>query len=46
MARAMQDRLFGPLGMHDTLLPPPHFEHHPDPYSHGYLYGRFLICPD
>jgi D-alanyl-D-alanine carboxypeptidase len=39
LARAMQDRLFGPLGMHDTLLPPRTSNTIPDPYSHGYLYG-------
>ena len=39
MARAMQDRLFGPLGMHDTLLPPRTSNTIPDPCSHGYLYG-------
>jgi D-alanyl-D-alanine carboxypeptidase len=39
MAQAMQDRLFGPLGMHDTLLPPRTSNTITDPYSHGYLYG-------
>ena len=39
LARAMQDRLFGPLGMHDTLLSPRTSNTIPDPYSHGYLYG-------
>src|SRR5437868_11055676 len=39
LARAMQDRLFGPLGMHDTLLPGRTSNTIPDPYSHGYLYG-------
>jgi D-alanyl-D-alanine carboxypeptidase len=43
MARAMQDRLFGPLGMHDTLLPPRTSHTIPDPYSHGYLYGSSLF---
>src|SRR5947207_1322938 len=43
MARAMQDRLFGPLGMHDTLLPPRTSNPIPDPYSHGYLYGSSLF---
>ena len=43
MARAMQDRLFGPLGMHDTLLPPRTSNTIPDPYSHGYLYGSSLF---
>ena len=44
--RAMQDRLFGPLGMHNTILHPRASNTIPDPYSHGYLYRRFLICPD
>src|SRR5438105_2112656 len=39
LAQAMQDRLFGPLGMHDTLLPARTSNTIPDPYSHGYLYG-------
>jgi D-alanyl-D-alanine carboxypeptidase len=43
LARAMQDRLFGPLGMHDTLLPPRTSNTIPDPYSHGYLYGSSLF---
>jgi D-alanyl-D-alanine carboxypeptidase len=43
MARAMQERLFGPLGMHDTFLPARTSNTIPDPYSHGYLYGS--SCP-
>jgi CubicO group peptidase (beta-lactamase class C family) len=43
MARAMQDRLFGPLGMHDTFLPARTSNTIPDPYSHGYLYGSSLF---
>ena len=39
LAQAMQDRLFGPLGMHDTLLPARTANTIPAPYSHGYLYG-------
>src|SRR5580765_5833215 len=41
--RAMQDRLFGPLGMHDTLLPVRTSNTIPAPYSHGYLYGSSLF---
>src|SRR4051794_11256839 len=41
--RAMQDRLFGPLGMHDTLLPARTVNTIPAPYSHGYLYGSSLF---
>jgi D-alanyl-D-alanine carboxypeptidase len=43
MAQAMQDRLFGPLGMHDTFLPARTSNTIPDPYSHGYLYGSSLF---
>jgi len=43
LAGAMQDRLFGPLGMHDTLLPARTSNTIPAPYSHGYLYGSSLF---
>src|SRR5438093_11879171 len=39
----MQDRLFGPLGMHDTFLPARTSNTIPDPYSRGYLYGSSLF---
>jgi CubicO group peptidase (beta-lactamase class C family) len=39
LARIFQDRLFRPLGMHDTALPASTSNTLPDPYSHGYLYG-------
>ncbi len=39
LARIFQDRLFGPLGMKDTLLPPSTSNTIPAPYAHGYLYG-------
>src|SRR5438067_8477678 len=39
LARNMQDRLFGPLGLKDTLLPASTSNTLPDPYSHGYMYG-------
>ena len=35
----MQDRLFGPLGLKNTLLPAITSNILPEPYSHGYLYG-------
>jgi D-alanyl-D-alanine carboxypeptidase len=44
LAQAMQDRLFGPLGMHDTFLPARTSNTIPDPYSHGYLYGSSLFA--
>jgi D-alanyl-D-alanine carboxypeptidase len=39
LASCFQDRLFGPLGLKDTLLPASTSNILPDPYSHGYLYG-------
>ena len=39
LARVFQDRLFGPLGMKNTLLPDRTSNTIPEPYSHGYLYG-------
>ena len=39
LAGCLRDRLFGPLGMKDTLLPPGTSNTIPDPYSHGYMYG-------
>ena len=39
LTRCFQDRLFGPLGLKDTLLPASTSNTLPDPYSHGYMYG-------
>src|SRR5262249_8359010 len=39
LARVFQNRLFGPLGMKDTLLPANTSNTIPEPYSHGYMYG-------
>jgi CubicO group peptidase (beta-lactamase class C family) len=39
LAGIFQDRLFGPLGMKDTLLPAGTSSTIPAPYAHGYLYG-------
>ena len=39
LASCFQGRLFGPLGLKDTLLPATDSNTLPDPYSHGYLYG-------
>jgi D-alanyl-D-alanine carboxypeptidase len=44
LARAMQDRLFGPLGLKETLLPAITVNTIPDPYSHGYLYGSSSVA--
>ena len=39
LATIFQDRLFGPLGMTNTFLPPADSVALPEPYSRGYLYG-------
>jgi D-alanyl-D-alanine carboxypeptidase len=39
LAKMMKDRLFGPLGMHSTVLPASVSNALPEPYAHGYLYG-------
>src|SRR5256714_12967268 len=39
LAQIMHDRLFGPLGLKDTMLPAITSNTLPEPYSHGYLYG-------
>ncbi len=44
LAKAMQDRLFGPLGMLSTMLPAPTSSMIPKPYSHGYLYGSSSVA--
>jgi D-alanyl-D-alanine carboxypeptidase len=44
LAQAMQDRLFGPLGLQHTLLPASTVSTIPDPYSHGYLYGSSSVA--
>ena len=44
LAQVMQDRLFGPLGMQNTLLPARDVNTLPEPYSHGYLYGSSSVA--
>ena len=39
LARIFERRLFGPLGMKNTLLPAATSSAIPEPYAHGYLYG-------
>jgi len=39
LAEVFQARLFGPIGMEDTLLPAEGSTAIPEPYAHGYLYG-------
>jgi D-alanyl-D-alanine carboxypeptidase len=44
LAQAMQDRLFGPLGLQHTLLPASTVDTIPEPFSHGYLYGSSSVA--
>jgi D-alanyl-D-alanine carboxypeptidase len=44
LAQAMQDRLFGPLGLQNTILPANSVNTIPDPFSHGYLYGSSSVA--
>ncbi len=44
LAQAMQDRLFGPLGMQNTMIPANTVNTIPEPYSHGYLYGSSRVA--
>jgi D-alanyl-D-alanine carboxypeptidase len=44
LARAMQDRLFGPLGLRQTALPARNVNTIPEPFSHGYLYGSSSVA--
>jgi len=44
LSEAMQDRLFGPLGMRHTFLPPSRMNAMPEPYAHGYLYGSSSVA--
>ena len=39
LATIFRKRLFAPLGMKETLLPPNSSVAIPEPYAHGYLYG-------
>jgi D-alanyl-D-alanine carboxypeptidase len=44
LATVMQDRLFEPLGLTNTMLPPSTSNSIPEPYSHGYLYGSSSVA--
>jgi D-alanyl-D-alanine carboxypeptidase len=44
LAEAMQNRLFKPLSMKNTLLPAATSNVMPRPYSHGYLYGSSSVA--
>jgi D-alanyl-D-alanine carboxypeptidase len=43
LAAAMRERLFRPLDMKYTFLPPRTSNRIPEPYAHGYLYGSSSI---
>lgn len=44
LAEQFDRRLFSPLGMHDTASPAAGDTSLPDPYSHGYMYGKTLYA--
>lgn len=44
LAQAMQDRLFGPLGLRHTALPASTVNTLPEPFAHGYLYGSSSVA--
>jgi D-alanyl-D-alanine carboxypeptidase len=44
LATAMKKRLFQPLGLKNTVLPPRTSNRIPKPFSHGYLYGSSSVA--
>jgi CubicO group peptidase (beta-lactamase class C family) len=46
LAQLMQQRIFGPLGMTDTLLPQRDSTAIPEPHQRGYMYGTNVINND
>ncbi len=44
LAEAMRVRLFEPLGLRHTDLPPNNVSALPKPYSHGYMYGSSSVA--
>jgi D-alanyl-D-alanine carboxypeptidase len=44
LAEQLRDRLFAPLGMNNTVLPAADDTALPEPYSHGYMYGKTLYA--
>ncbi len=44
LAEAMRVRLFEPLGLRHTTLPPNNVTALPKPYSHGYMYGSSSVA--
>jgi D-alanyl-D-alanine carboxypeptidase len=44
LAQQLKDRLFGPVGLEQTLLPASDDTAIPSPYSHGYMYGGSLYA--
>jgi D-alanyl-D-alanine carboxypeptidase len=43
LEQVFEDRLFDPLGLEDTLLPPRSSSALPDPLAHGYMYGTNVL---
>ncbi|MGA8546261.1 MAG: serine hydrolase domain-containing protein [Mycobacterium sp.] len=43
LSQVFQDRLFTPLGLKDTLFPPPTSNAIPDPHPQGYMYGTNVL---
>jgi D-alanyl-D-alanine carboxypeptidase len=43
LSQLFQDRLFGPLGLRDTLFPPLTSNAIPDPHPQGYMYGTNVL---
>jgi D-alanyl-D-alanine carboxypeptidase len=44
LAQILHDRLFGPLGLENTMLPSSTVNTIPEPYAHGYLYGSSSVA--
>jgi CubicO group peptidase (beta-lactamase class C family) len=44
LAAVMHDRLFAPLGLTNTMVPPITSNSITEPYSHGYLYGSSSVA--
>jgi D-alanyl-D-alanine carboxypeptidase len=44
LAQALQERLFGPLNLQQTVYPASTVDTIPDIYSHGYLYGSASVA--
>jgi D-alanyl-D-alanine carboxypeptidase len=43
LSQVLQDRLFTPFGLKNTLFPPPTSNAIPDPHPQGYMYGNNVL---